>query len=65
MVIGENQKFLCALISFKSEVDMAKGGEPLTKLTPDAKAFFKNNLGVEVSTTEEACENEKIKKYIE
>ena len=59
MVIGENQKFLCAFITFKCDVDMAKG-IPSNNLTSDAKAFFKNNLGVDVKTTEEAVSNEKI-----
>lgn len=43
---------------------MAKG-IPSNNLTSDAKAFFKNNLGVEVKTTDEAVSNEKIQKFVE
>ena len=64
MVIGENQKFLCAFVTFKCDVDMAKG-IPSNNLTSDAKAFFKNSLGVEVKTTDEAVSNEKIQKFVE
>ena len=47
MVIGENQKFLAAFITFKVDVDMARG-IPSNNLTIEAKNFFKNQLGVEV-----------------
>lgn len=59
MVIGENQKFLCAFITFKVEIDMAKG-IPSNTLTNEAKNFFKNNLNIDVKTTEEAIANEKV-----
>ena len=64
MVIGENQKFLCAFITFKVDVDMAKG-IPSNNLTPDARNFFKNTLNVDVKTTDEACASDKIQKFIE
>jgi long-chain-fatty-acid--CoA ligase ACSBG len=64
MVIGENQKFLSALITFKVDIDMAQG-IPSNNLTSDAKSFFKNQLGVEVKTSDEAVKNEKIKKFVE
>lgn len=41
MVVGENQKFLAALITFKVDVDPVKG-IPSKNLTNDAKLFFKN-----------------------
>lgn len=50
MVIGENQKFLCALITFKVDVDMSKG-IPSDNLTVEARNFFKNQLGIEVKTS--------------
>lgn len=40
MVIGENQKFLAAFITFKVEVDLAKG-IPSRNLTNEVKQFFK------------------------
>jgi len=64
MVIGENQKFLSALITFKVDIDMAQG-IPSNNLTSEARNFFKNQLGVEVKTSEEAVKNEKIKKFVE
>lgn len=64
MVIGENQKFLSALITFKVDIDMAQG-IPSNNLTSDAKSFFKNQLGVELKTSDEAVKNEKIKKFVE
>jgi len=41
MVVGENQKFLAAFITFKVDVDPVKG-VPSRNLTNDAKQFFKN-----------------------
>jgi len=40
MVIGENQKFLCALITLKVDMDVAKG-IPTNNLTSEARNFFK------------------------
>ena len=64
MVIGENQKFLCALITLKVDMDVAKG-IPTNNLTSEARNFFKAQLGVEVKTVEEAIKNEKLKKFID
>lgn len=64
MVIGENQKFLCAFVTFKVEVDLSKG-IPSNNLTNDAKAFFKSQLGVDVKTSDEAAANDKIAKFVE
>ena len=40
MVVGENQRFLAALITFKADMDVATGS-PTINLTPEAKAIFK------------------------
>lgn len=64
MVMGENQKFLCAFITFKVDVDMARG-IPSNNLTIEARNFFKNTLNIDIKTTEEAIANEKIQKYVE
>ncbi len=64
MVIGENQKFLCALITLKVDIDVTKG-IPTNNLTTDARNFFRTQIGVEVKTTEEAIKNEKVKKFID
>lgn len=65
MVIGENQKFLCAFVTFKVEIDMGKGGLATNQLTSEARNFFKNQLGLDLKTSEEACKNEKVHKFIE
>ena len=65
MVIGENQRFMAALITFKVVVDLAKGGIPTTQLDPVAIKYFQDNLGVKVETSDEACKNEKIYEHIE
>lgn len=41
MVIGENQKFMSALITFKVDIDVNKG-IPSHNLTPDVVNFFKS-----------------------
>ena len=64
MVIGENQKFLCALITLKVDIDVAKG-IPTNNLTSEARNFFKTQLGAEVKTVEEVIKNEKVKKFID
>lgn len=64
MVIGENQKFLAAIITLKVDIDPAKGIVS-RNLTNEARQFFKNTLNVDVKTTDEAIANEKIQKYIQ
>jgi long-chain-fatty-acid--CoA ligase ACSBG len=65
MVIGDQQKYLVALITLKVDVDMAKGGLPTNNLTSEVKQFFKNQLNAgEVNTTEDAIANEKVQRYI-
>ena len=64
MVIGENQKFLCALITFKVDIDMSVGA-PSQNLTSEAKNFFKNQFGLDIKTSDEAIKNEQIIKFVE
>ena len=64
MVIGENQKFLAAFITFKVDVDMARG-IPSNNLTTEARNFFKNSLGLDVKTTDDVINNQKVIKFIE
>ena len=64
MVIGENQRFLCAFITLKVDVDMTKG-VPSNNLTSEARNWFKANLNVDVKTTDEAMKNDKILKFID
>lgn len=53
MMIGEQQKFMAALITFKVDVDM-KSGLPSKNLIPEVKTFFKKELGLDLSTSDEA-----------
>lgn len=64
MVIGENQRFMAALITFKVDIDM-KTGLPSTNLLEDAQMYFKQNVGVDVKTSEEACSNPKVFEHIQ
>ncbi len=64
MVVGENQRFLAAIITIKSDVDMATG-IPNKNLSVEAKNFFKRELGLDLNTTEDAITNEKVNKYIQ
>ena len=56
MLVGENQRFIGALITFKVEIDM-KTGLPSRNLLQESIDYFKQVVGVEVKTTEEACKN--------
>ena len=63
MIVGEQQRFMSALITFKVELDM-KTGIPGTELTKDAALFIKTNAGVDIKTTDEACKNQKVYELI-
>ena len=67
MVIGDDKKFLSALITLKVEADNSKGMNSPTKyLTKSVKLFLAQELKVRgVKTTDEAINNEVIMKYIE
>jgi long-chain-fatty-acid--CoA ligase ACSBG len=64
MVVGEQQRFMGALVTFKVDIDPVTG-VPTHNLMPDTVAFFKSELGVDVKTSDEACADAKIKAYIE
>ena len=56
MVVGEMKKFLACLITFKVEVD-SDSGVPSKNLTKETREFFKNNIGTDIKTSTEACED--------
>jgi long-subunit acyl-CoA synthetase (AMP-forming) len=56
MLVGENQRFMGALITFKVDVDM-KTGLPSNNLAEEAVNYFKSNLGLDVKTSDDACAN--------
>lgn len=67
MVVGDDKKYLSALITFKVDVDMTTGmSTPTKNLTQTVKTFLKTELGVsDINTTEEAMKNEVIMKYLQ
>jgi long-chain-fatty-acid--CoA ligase ACSBG len=58
MLVGENQRFMAALITFKVDIDM-KTGSPSTALMPETVKYFKDN-GIDCKTSEEACQSQKV-----
>ena len=53
-----------ALITFKVDIDMTTG-MPSKNLVKEAVDYFKKEAGVTVTTSDEACENPKIKDLIQ
>lgn len=64
MLIGENRRFMSALITLKAEMDM-KTGLPSNQLLPETAEFLKKSLKIEAKTTDEALKNPALAKYIE
>ena len=52
-----------ALITFKVDVDPTSGN-PSKKLLPEAIRVFKNELGLDITTSDEACSNPKVNEYV-
>lgn len=67
MVIGDDKKYLSALITFKVEVDNSKGlNTPTKELAPNVLTFLADELDIhDVKTTDDAINNEKINEYIQ
>jgi long-chain acyl-CoA synthetase len=67
MVVGDQRKYLSALITLKVEMDTSKGQNmPTHMLTENVKEFLREELGVEgISSTDEAIQNEIIMTYIQ
>lgn len=59
MLVGENQRFMAALITFKVDIDMTTG-LPSNKLTSEAAKFIKAQTGEDLKTSDEACKNQKV-----
>lgn len=64
MIVGEQQRFMSSLITFKVDVD-PKSGQPSQNLMPEAIALLKKEAGVDVKTSDEACKNEKVIQFIQ
>lgn len=54
MVVGEAQRFLACLITFKVDVDLVTF-MPSKNLTLEAQNYFKKELGLDLKTSDEAC----------
>jgi len=63
MVVGEQKRFIAALISFKVDMD-PKTMLPSHNLMAEAVKFFKNEVGVDVKTTDEAIINPKVIDFV-
>lgn len=63
MMLGEQQRFMGALITFKTDIDM-KTGLPSRTLLPETVAFFKNELGLSLKTSDEAIAEPKVSEFI-
>jgi long-chain-fatty-acid--CoA ligase ACSBG len=63
MVIGDMQRFMSAIITFKVEIDLTNG-QPSTQLDPEAIRFFKENLGLELTKSEEACRHPAVLAFV-
>ena len=64
MLIGENRRFMSALITFKVDIDMTTG-LPSNKLTSEAVKFIKSKTGQEIKTSDDACKNQKVFEMIQ
>ena len=64
MLVGEGQRFLGALITFKVDID-PKTGIPTRNLMLEAREFFKQELGLTISTSDQAIAEPKVQAYIE
>lgn len=64
MMVGEQRRFMSALITFKVEIDMSNG-QPTKQLTSEAVAFLQKEAGVSVKTSDEACANPKVVECIQ
>eukprot|EP00356_Strombidium_inclinatum_P006103 CAMPEP_0170509782 /NCGR_PEP_ID=MMETSP0208-20121228/65404_1 /TAXON_ID=197538 /ORGANISM="Strombidium inclinatum, Strain S3" /LENGTH=177 /DNA_ID=CAMNT_0010793175 /DNA_START=447 /DNA_END=977 /DNA_ORIENTATION=- len=64
MLIGENRRFVSALITFKVDIDMGTG-QPSDNLTKDTSTYLSKIAGAPIKTSTEACKNEKVKKHIQ
>ena len=60
MCIGEMKNFISAIITFKVDVDLKNKGCPTKNLTPEAKAYFKSKCGVDITTSDQACQSKEV-----
>lgn len=64
MMVGEMQRFMACLITFKVDID-PKTGQPSNNLMAEATNFFKKELGVDLKTSDDACKDPKVIEYVQ
>jgi len=64
MLLGEGQRFMAALITFKVDIDL-KTGQPTKNLLPESITYFKTHLGLDLKTSDEAATNPKVLAHIQ
>ena len=64
MMIGENRRFMSALITFKAEMDM-KTGLPSQDLVPETIAFVKRELGLDFKNSKDLCASKEVLAYVQ
>jgi long-chain-fatty-acid--CoA ligase ACSBG len=63
MLVGENRRFMSALITLKADMDM-KTGLPSKTLLPETADFLKRTVGITVKTTTEACKSKELAAFV-
>ncbi len=56
MLVGDNEKFISALLTFKVEMD-PKTGLPTDNLTLESKVYLKDKLKLDLNLSTEALKN--------
>lgn len=64
MLLGDDQRFVAALITFKVEID-GKTGQPTKKLLQESKEYFQKHLSLNIETSDEACNHPKVNQHIQ
>lgn len=64
MMVGEQQRFMSALITLKVEVDPTSN-QPSHNLTQESMNYFKKELGLDLKTSDEAIKNPKVLEHIQ
>lgn len=64
-IIGDDRKYLSAIISLKVDVDVTKNGKPSKNLTQDTQQFLHANANSTAKTTDEAVSDPNIAAYIQ
>jgi long-chain-fatty-acid--CoA ligase ACSBG len=63
MLLGEAQRFMACIITFKVDVD-PKSGLPSKNLTAETQSFLQKELGLTIKTTDEAIAEPKVSDFI-